>query len=106
MHALEVVSQEVRDRCLIAGPRHTCPDIDELYKQAGRLGPLFQAKLEKWASATGGTGHAGTKKSSDRAVQKVVRSYGGDASRLLDICRGALIFRDVQTLCDTLELIS
>jgi len=101
-----VISQEVRDQFQSDVPRHACPDIDELFKQAGRLAPLFQVKLESWASATVGKAHAGTQKGGDRAVQKVMRSYAGDASRLLDICRGALAFLDVQSLCDALKLIS
>mmetsp|Transcript_1385 Transcript_1385/g.3059 ORF Transcript_1385/g.3059 Transcript_1385/m.3059 type:complete len:507 (-) Transcript_1385:161-1681(-) len=103
--SLEVLSWEVRDRCPKDVPRHACPDLDELYRQAGRLRPLFHAKLESWASATGGKTYVGTQKSADRAVQKIKRSYAGDACRLLDICRGCLTFVDFQSLRHALELI-
>ncbi|EKX49659.1 hypothetical protein GUITHDRAFT_104621 [Guillardia theta CCMP2712] len=44
-------------------------------------------------------------KSVHRAIQKVVRSYNGDVSRLMDIVRYALVFEDIVKLKQAVEII-
>uniref|UniRef100_A0A7S0N255 Uncharacterized protein n=1 Tax=Cryptomonas curvata TaxID=233186 RepID=A0A7S0N255_9CRYP len=44
-------------------------------------------------------------KSEDRAIEKALRSYKGDVSRLVDICRQCIIFETVQDLCVCLRSI-
>merc|ERR1712150_365312 len=101
----EAMAHEMQAQCSTEVITHKCTDIDELYRQAFRMRPSFHAQLKTWASATGGVVHLAPQKNSERAVQKVVRSYAGDPSRLLDICRGALIFPDIETLRNAFGLI-
>uniref|UniRef100_A0A7S0VV58 Uncharacterized protein n=1 Tax=Hemiselmis tepida TaxID=464990 RepID=A0A7S0VV58_9CRYP len=44
-------------------------------------------------------------KSIGRATEKVVRSYGGDVSRLVDVCRESIVFENVSDLTRCLQLI-
>lgn len=44
-------------------------------------------------------------KSPKRALEKIMRSYGGDASMILDLCRQMIIFDTVGELCEGLGVI-
>jgi hypothetical protein len=74
--------------------------LDDLYEQAARADRLLRDKARDLARAAGGEvvcegggdrfglkGRKGGLKPAGRAVEKLVRSYGGDVSRLLDLCR-------------------
>jgi len=104
--ALSTQARAICSGCSADGPRQPCTDIDELYKQAERLQLLFTAKATKWAGATAGKLHVGPVKKGTRAIQKIVRSYSGDVSRLFDLCRGCISFPDLEMLRKALELIA
>lgn len=97
--------------------------LDQLYVQAQGLSPILKRKVQTWASHSNGGfplrdgGLAWARpgdvpgnvkwaklKSPKRAIEKAVRSYdGGDVSRLLDICRQQIIFRNLADLRMCLE---
>ncbi len=41
----------------------------------------------------------------ERAIAKAAVCYGGDVSRLIDLCRARVVFEDTGALCACLELI-
>ena len=45
----------------------------------------------------------GAVKSVDRGIEKVDCAYGGDASRLLDVCREMIVFESIKDMADCLE---
>lgn len=49
---------------------------------------------------------SGTVKAPRRAAEKAVSCYGGDASRLLDMCRARIVVADVMALARCLERIA
>jgi hypothetical protein len=102
----------------------------QLYAQAGGLLPTLRRKVQEWASAAGGSfavkGQAGVferwgqqsdgmllgddegwsfqgLKDVERAVEKVARVYGGEVSRLCDICRETIVFDDLQQILHCME---
>ncbi len=81
-------------------------NLDELYAQAEDVDPVFGAKVAHWASVSYAEPMpAAELKRPRRAMQKVHRVYNGDASRLRDLSRRALIFRDVSRMRRCLEAI-
>ncbi len=44
-------------------------------------------------------------KSPQRSVEKLYRSYGGDVSRLVDLCRQMIVFEHLKDLVACLEII-
>jgi len=44
-------------------------------------------------------------KGTERAIEKVLRSYGGDVSRLLDVCRETIVFDKVEDLVSCVQRI-
>ncbi len=45
-------------------------------------------------------------KSRQRALEKMMRVYGGDASRLVDLCRQSLVFEEAGGLADCLRRVA
>ena len=111
-----------------SGPFQAASSLDQVYSQALGLCPLFRAMCGRWATACGASlddsdqrGTAAREpevygeiageecfrflKDPARAVEKVVICYGGDASRLVDVCRGRLCFDRVEDLVCCLEAI-
>ena len=43
-------------------------------------------------------------KAPSRGIEKADAAYGGDVSRLLDVCREAIVFENVRDLADCLEV--
>jgi hypothetical protein len=102
--------------------------LDQLYSQALGLALLLRGRCVAWAAASCGavamgqtaadqdseTGQRmsavsewmrlGFVKSPARAAEKVLVCYGGDASRLLDVCRGRILFGSAADLARCLEL--
>eukprot|EP00960_Hanusia_phi_P043227 755942-Hanusia_phi.AAC.5 len=106
--------------------------LDRLYAQAASMQYILLAKVQRWAlQARGYVSLAGNSdkdtfvlleeaykyqdmqssikwadiKSETRAIEKAVRCYGGDVSRLLDICRQTLVFDDIASVCKCLDII-
>ena len=64
-----------------------------------RLAPGVAAGPAEWAAFA-------KVKSVDRAVEKVVRTYCNDVSRLVDVCRQAIVFDDLAGLAACLDWIA
>jgi len=105
IEALEFVTNDLCKACLDI-PSQACSDIDELSQQADRLQLLLDVKLSKWALSSGAEMRTAPRKKDERVVQKIMRSYAGNCGRILDLCRGALIFKTVKELHDGLQLIA
>ena len=86
-----------------AGAMEVCGSMDTLYLQATCLRPILARKIDELlracpaASRIGGSVQTPLKKAA-RAVQKVLRVYGNDCSLLLDICREAMVFDELDHL--------
>eukprot|EP00960_Hanusia_phi_P028102 747212-Hanusia_phi.AAC.1 len=117
----------------LTSPHLKVTSLEQLYVQAFLLEPIFFAKIKHISvrcrcfllsdgSAKGCTRYISLKEVADepdracmirrpsiksvtRAIQKAVRSYGGDVSRLLDIVRYALVFEDLEELKQAVEVI-
>jgi hypothetical protein len=100
--------------------------LDQLYVQAMCLEPILLRKVRIWAAASkgcfpskpvsdhfGGIQYVqysdientegssveikwGKLKSADRAIEKIIRSYGHEVSRLVDVCRQTIVFETLQ----------
>eukprot|EP00960_Hanusia_phi_P024030 709047-Hanusia_phi.AAC.1 len=102
--------------------------LDQLYAQAVFLHPIFLKKVQGLAAACRGMFHISLQdqehpveyilwedamekkelvhkvrwasiKKLDRAVEKLVRSYNSDVSRLLDLVRQCIVFERLEDLC-------
>lgn len=90
-------------------PRQRLDDLAVLFAQASRLNPLFQEVVRQWASTdvykeTPKWTECGVKKRK-RAIQKVHRTYYGNASKVLDLVRSGITFDNAADLAKCLELI-
>jgi hypothetical protein len=100
--------------------------LDQLYAQALGLAPALEGRCCEWAAQAGGALRMPTAATPDvyeaihlfprvirrgllkapaRAIEKALACYGGDASRLLDLCRCRLAFRRAADLAHCLALI-
>lgn len=73
-------------------------DLSELYVQGVAAKKAFDVKMDRWAKQVGGKSIPSKLKTQKRAMQKIMRSYNGDATRLSDIVRGALVFEYFEDL--------
>eukprot|EP00961_Rhodomonas_salina_P081376 1094053-Rhodomonas_salina.1 len=109
--------------------------LDQLYAQAEVLQPLLKKKVQRWAAQSEGgfplrqpagkvaewqflvDRHGSEDKAAQhvkwaavkdlsRAKEKLVRSYEGRPSRLLDICRQSIVFSSAHMLAECLALIA
>ncbi len=81
-------------------------NLDELYMQAEVVDPFLGAKVAHGASLSYAEHMpAAGLELPRRAMQKVHRVYNGDASRLRDLSRRALVFRDIAQMRRCLEAI-
>lgn len=89
-----------------AKPRQLISDPAVLFAQAAALNPRFQDCVAEWAQGVAGAApkRVGLKRRA-RAVEKLFRSYGGDASNLVDLVRSAITFGSVGGLVEVLERI-
>lgn len=114
---------------------HPVDSLDQLYAQAKGLEDLLRRKVQRWADFSRGCfpltpptdgaelqfvrwDHAKTNatlrslirytpvKKPGRAIEKALRSYGGDVSRLMDICRESICFDSLRHLSLCLQIIS
>eukprot|EP00929_Paragymnodinium_shiwhaense_P021832 TRINITY_DN14128_c0_g1_i1.p1 TRINITY_DN14128_c0_g1~~TRINITY_DN14128_c0_g1_i1.p1 ORF type:complete len:627 (-),score=117.80 TRINITY_DN14128_c0_g1_i1:149-2029(-) len=83
-------------------PRQLLTDLPLLYAQAYEINDHFQEKCSEWADGLGR--HIDVPpKSTTRAIQKMFRSYRGDAGKLLDLVRSSIVcrtLRDVAAVFD------
>mmetsp|Transcript_27660 Transcript_27660/g.64297 ORF Transcript_27660/g.64297 Transcript_27660/m.64297 type:complete len:246 (+) Transcript_27660:3440-4177(+) len=106
--------------------------LDQLCAQATGLDPILRAKVQEWALGSQGhfryTDDHGNQdfilwqdvwedpdkierirfaklKTVGRAVEKLMRSYREDVSRLLDVCRQSIVFENVKDLIACVHLI-
>eukprot|EP00928_Gymnodinium_smaydae_P003593 TRINITY_DN11278_c0_g1_i3.p1 TRINITY_DN11278_c0_g1~~TRINITY_DN11278_c0_g1_i3.p1 ORF type:complete len:957 (+),score=73.94 TRINITY_DN11278_c0_g1_i3:107-2977(+) len=81
-------------------------DLDELYKMAVGVCPLFAKEVDMLCDVVlADPSPPVSVKGAGRAIQKIWRSYGGDVSKLKDVCRGAIVVKDMRRLHRCLEAI-
>ncbi|EKX53531.1 hypothetical protein GUITHDRAFT_100517 [Guillardia theta CCMP2712] len=121
------------DRAKAEYQAYCISNLDQLYAQAILVYPLFLRKVQHIAHIAGGyfagRGEDGAAsyiswreaagkpeeeakikwaglKGSTRAVEKIVRSYGGDVSKLVDVVREAIVFDSLQDLSVAVQAIT
>jgi len=130
-HRLNPIFLEIRKLPVQGQPsrQSVLASFDQLYAQAALAGLLLRQRLRVWAKATDGmfearravgfaryadlldqeTGEDDVKwpamKRQERAFEKMLRVYGGDASHLLDIARSCLVFDTMTSLTNCLGMI-
>ena len=73
-------------------------DLATLYRQAGVANAELRTLSSQIADGFGGTVINVPLKTQQRALAKITADYGGDASRILDLSRGAIVFDDVASI--------
>jgi hypothetical protein len=86
------------------------PKVLDLADRFGGIFPLRnrEGKFERcpsrvWTPYKGKLRMRGIK-SPQRGIEKVDSAYGGDVSRLLDVCGERIIFRSIESMADCLEV--
>jgi len=81
--------------------------IDDVYNQAATALPIFKDWVEAYGKKTGGKVmlRPGLK-GKERAGEKVVNDYAGNASRLTDIIGGMILFDTVEQVAAAYQMIS
>ena len=81
-------------------------DLAVLLAQAGTLNDLFQSAVGRWISGLGAE-HKSTLpvKRRNRAIEKLFRSYGGDAGLVIDLVRAGVTFRTIEDMTTCFERI-
>lgn len=91
------------DAAQLRKPKQVTGDLPYLFAQAAVVNPIFQTRLSIWAGRTEGVGvHHASVKQHTRAIQKIWRCYGGDATYLLDLVRGSIVCNAVHELIECL----
>ena len=88
-----------------AKPRQYVDDLAVLFAQAAALNGHFQDLVAARVAVAGGRGAAAAVKSRARAIEKLYRSYNGDASRLVDLVRASVVYDDVAALATAIRTI-
>ncbi len=113
------------DRRTLLGKEDSIQSLDLLYAQAMMLNPIFQNKVQQIALASSGFflvalnsernessvsftpacdwHRKGVLKRVDRVIEKVVRSYNGDVSRVSDVVRQCIVFDTVHDICEAIR---
>ena len=79
-------------------------DLDILYKQAAEAQEELYAKVTTIASETGGEPKLPeTLKGRERAIEKTMADYKGDASKLVDLVRGSIVYESYYKLMEGLD---
>ena len=88
-------------------PRQALRDLSVLFGQAATLNAHFQKEVVGWCEGMGPHSivHDSPIKRRRRAIEKVFRSYNGDAGWLIDIVRAGITFQTVEALVSCLERI-
>ncbi len=123
----EGLQGQPEDRRTLLGKEDSTQSLDLLYAQAMMLNPIFQNKVQQIALASSGFFNAtlssdrnessisftpacdwhrkGVLKRVDRVIEKVVRSYTGDVSRVSDIVRQCIVFDTVHDICEAIRVL-
>jgi hypothetical protein len=89
-------------------------NLDQCYSQALGAALLLRRKCAEWAgdaaavqpvAAGDDAGLQAMLKRPERAIEKAAVCYGGDASRLLDVCRARLLFAGAEDLAACLRTV-
>lgn len=97
--------QRAHGKCDEAPVRRRENGFGRLFYQAMIVDPMFASLVQSWASSSNGEFTDGKVKSHQRAMEKVVRAYSGDASHLMDLSRKSIIFDTIGDLLRCLELV-
>lgn len=88
-------------------PRQVTSDLVTLFAQANAINTHFQDCVKKWSDGIEGADPAKCVpvKKHSRAIEKLYRSYSGDASRLIDLVRSSITFETMDALIKAVEKI-
>lgn len=75
-------------------------DIETLFAGARAALPQLLALVEGLAADFGGVGFVGPIKTRESAMRKAQADFGGDYSRLLDLCRSTVMVNDGAKIAD------
>lgn len=87
-------------------------NIAHLFHEARQLHPIYKRKLEEWCNHLNLSSdevisfYMAPVKSSQRAIEKAYRSYGGDFRKLCDLLRGSIICSSIQSLTRVLQVLA
>uniref|UniRef100_A0A7S0MQ86 Uncharacterized protein n=1 Tax=Cryptomonas curvata TaxID=233186 RepID=A0A7S0MQ86_9CRYP len=130
MRQLGLVSSPLAFKICAGGLKEPVRCLDQLFVQAMRLNPILIDKVQAWALESRGCFPCqlpgnnvsfrrfadvppelmnsirwASVKSSHRAIEKLVRVYGQDVSRLVDLCRQCIVFDDAADIANCLRAI-
>ena len=103
-----VANSDLQERSpRISNPlKQTTNNLDELYQQAAQAQPALNRVTQKVASQLGGEALIPeTLKARERAMEKIVADYGGDASRITDLARSSVIFETEEQVLQALDIL-
>ena len=80
-------------------------DVSPFSAQAGALNAHYQDVVAARAATGGARCTAAAIKSQARAIEKLYRSYNGNASRLVDLVRASVVYDDVGSLAAAIRTI-
>ena len=123
----EVLLGQPKDERTCLGTPSSILSLDLLYAQAMLINPIFQTTVQQIALASSGFflvtlgsdrndsnisftsacdwHRKGVLKRVDRVIEKAVRSYKGDVSRICDIVRQCIAFDAVHDICRAIQAI-
>merc|ERR1712107_341465 len=81
-------------------------DLDELLVQAEHLNSWYQTLVKGWADHLGFEHHAAALKSRVRVTQKILRSYKGNASAVLDLVRATIVVDNISEIILVVGLVT
>lgn len=100
------ILQEISAEANSDKPRQIIGDLVTLFAQAHELNEHFQECVAAWAKGiTGSAPNFVEVKRRNRAIEKLFRSYSGDAARLVDLVRSSINFSTVDGLLEAVERI-
>lgn len=76
--------------------------LDEIFEDAEAVSDAFLVQVKAWG-ANCANKHSGGIKGQERSLQKVRRTYADNPRRIMDACRGSLIFDSADELLSCLD---
>ena len=98
--------QAVQAKAVVVPKMQTASSLCRLFIQADQLNDLIGYILFALSNRFGGEFYNCQTKKTNRALQKVFRSYQGDWRKLCDLCRCSIVFYDTISLAAFLQAVS
>lgn len=102
----KTVLRDTSDEYGTTKPRQITADLVTLFAQANAINEHFQECVESWSKGIKDAIPKRVKvKKHARAIEKLYRSYSGDASRLVDLVRSTITFTSIKDLLQAVKRI-